>query len=295
MKKGQSRFERYVGIDYSGAKTADDPLPGLRVYLAAGECEPREVLPVTGSRQCWSRRGLALWLEAILDAGEPTIVGIDHVFSFPDEYFRRHGLPRDWDAFLADFCSHWPTDRPGVRVDAVRRGACGYHAKRSGESHWRRMADFAARGAKSAFHFDVPGSVAKSTHAGLPWLRHIRCRCGSRVHFWPFDGWHVPAGKHMIAEVFPSLWRQRYPAKERTPHQRDAFVACKWLQDADRSGKLGGYLVPNLPSEVAARAKYEGWILGITRYERQDVHFPPGAVETASRRSFFPRRISAPF
>lgn len=28
--------------------------------------------------------------------------------------------------------------------------------------------------AKSAFHFDVQDSVAKSTHCGLPWLRYLR-------------------------------------------------------------------------------------------------------------------------
>ena len=43
-------------------------------------------------------------------------------------------------------------------------------------------------GAKSVFHFDVPRSVSKSTHAGIPWLRFIRLRLGARVHFWPFDG-----------------------------------------------------------------------------------------------------------
>jgi len=36
-----------------------------------------------------------------------------------------------------------------------------------------------AGSAKSVFHFDVLGSVAKSTHVGIPWLRYIRER-------WPF-------------------------------------------------------------------------------------------------------------
>jgi hypothetical protein len=42
------------------------------------------------------------------------------------------------------------------------------------------------------FYFDVQGSVAKSTHAGIQWLRFIRQRLGDRVHFWPFDGWDIP-------------------------------------------------------------------------------------------------------
>src|ERR1700760_1871326 len=50
------------------------------------------------------------------------------------------------------------------------------------------------------------GSVAKSTHAGIPWLQFIRQRLGARVHFWPFDGWEVPAGRSVIVEVYPRLW-----------------------------------------------------------------------------------------
>jgi hypothetical protein len=54
--------------------------------------------------------------------------------------------------------------------------------------------------------FDVQGSVAKSTHSGIPWLRFIRQRLGPRVHFWPFDGWDIPPGRSAIAEVYPALW-----------------------------------------------------------------------------------------
>jgi hypothetical protein len=53
-----------------------------------------------------------------------------------------------------------------------------------GDARWRRLTEERAGGAKSVFHFDVQGSVAKSTHAGIPWLRFIRERLGD---FWPFD------------------------------------------------------------------------------------------------------------
>ena len=75
---------------------------------------------------------------------------------------------------------------------------------RTGSSRWRRLAEERCR-AKSVFHFDVPGSVAKSTHAGLPWLLSLRNQCGSKLHFWPFDGWKPPHGRSVIAEVYPAL------------------------------------------------------------------------------------------
>jgi hypothetical protein len=113
------------------------------------------------------------------------------------------------------------------------------------------------------FHFDVPGSVAKSTHAGIPWLRFMRRRLGGRVHFWPFDGWDIPAGRSAIAEVYPSLWRRGFAPESRTPDQHDAFCIAAWLAHADRHGMLGGFLKPVLSPAERALAQVEGWILGV--------------------------------
>ena len=188
-------FVRYVGIDYSGRETPTSSLKGLRVYMADREKAPVEVQPPPSPRKYWTRRGIAEWLVERLSEGLPTLVGIDHGFSFPQRYFEAHGLPLDWPAFLDDFQRHWPTDEDDTYVDFVRDGACGNGAARSGDGRWRRVVEKRAGAAKSVFHFDVPGSVAKSTHAGLPWLRYIRQKIGDDVHFWPFDGWEIPRGR----------------------------------------------------------------------------------------------------
>ena len=105
----------------------------------------------------------------------PTLVGIDHGFSFPLRYFEMHGLKPDWSSFLEDFQHHWPTDE-NIYVDFVRDGLVGNGRARMGNARWRRLTEDRAGGAKSVFHFDVQGSVAKSTHAGIPWLRFMRQR-----------------------------------------------------------------------------------------------------------------------
>jgi len=74
------------------------------------------------------------------------------------------------------------------------------------------------------FHFDVQGSVAKSTHAGIPWLRYIRQHAEAPVHFGPFDGWSVLPNRSVIAEVYPALWSRTFPSAGRTPDQQDAFA-----------------------------------------------------------------------
>lgn len=251
-------FARVIGIDYSGAGTADAGLKGIRVYVSENGGTPEEVLPPT-HRNSWSRRGLARWLLRELAEGPPALVAVDHGFSFPLSYFQAHDLPRDWSAFLEDFQRHWPTDEAGATVDLVRNGVLGNGRARGGNTRWRRLCEARAGGAKSVFHFDVPGQVAKSTHAGLPWLAFLRRRLGHRLHFWPFDGWKVPPGRSVIAEAYPALWNRNFARENRTADQHDAYTLAAHLSRT----KLAPLFSPTLDDEERAVAEIEGWILGV--------------------------------
>ena len=90
---GNSLFERYIGIDYSGAEKPASSLKGLRVYVATPTWTPSEVQPPPSPRRYWTRRGVAEWLVEELSKDSPTLVGIDHGFSFPMVYFDRYKLP----------------------------------------------------------------------------------------------------------------------------------------------------------------------------------------------------------
>ena len=226
MKSGP-RFERHIGIDYSGGQVATASLKGLRVYVAG--------------------RGEA----------PPTIVGIDHGFSFPMAYFKKYELRHDWGLFLDDFCLHWPTDADHTYVDFVRDGAVGNGAARSGNTRWKPLTEQRAGSAKSLFHFDVQGEF---THSGLPWLRFIRQHVNRPLHFWPFDSWDIPAGSSAIAEVYPRLWNRTYPAEDRNPDQHDAWVVAEWMRT---SGALSSALRPALDVADRKLTEVEGWILGV--------------------------------
>jgi hypothetical protein len=174
-------------------------------------------------------------------------------------------LRHDWKVFLDDFCRHWPTHLDTVRVEDVRRGKKGTGALRQGDPKWFRVTEKMSRSAKSVFRFGVNGEVAKSTHSGLPWLRFIRQQCAGRVHIWPFDGWAVPVGMSVVAEVYPRLWSRHFPSDGRTQDQQDAFATAAWLKDADANGELELALKPpSAPSERSA-GDVEGWILGVGR------------------------------
>ena len=219
--------------------------------------------PPPSPRKYWTRRGLAEWLATELRNGPPTLVGIDHAFSFPLRYFEVHRIPPDWPGFLDDFQHHWPTDEDNLYVDFIRDGAYGNGAARTGNSRWRRMTEERCR-AKSVFHFDVQGSVAKSTHSGLPWLRYLRQQLGERVHFWPFDGWTPPQGRSVIAEVYPALWNRMFPTEGRDAHQHDAYSVARWMQQSDAGGGLAAHFRPQLHPNELGTAQLEGWILGLT-------------------------------
>ncbi|MGD9216285.1 MAG: hypothetical protein PVJ84_15825 [Desulfobacteraceae bacterium] len=256
-------FARYIGIDYSGAASPTCSLKGLRVYSADRKALPIEIHPPPSPRKYWTRRGMAEWLVERLMEEVPTLVGIDHGFSFPLRYFEVHHLMPGWQNFLDDFQQHWPTNEDHTYVDFIRHGTFGDGGARSGNSRWRRLTEIRAGSAKSVFHFDVPGSVAKSTHAGIPWLRYLRKTLGAKVQFWPFDGWQIPHGRSAVAEVYPSLWNRSYAREGRTSDQHDAYTVASWLKETDCRGHMTKFLNPDLSPGERAVAQVEGWILGV--------------------------------
>ncbi|GJM25678.1 MAG: hypothetical protein DHS20C16_20930 [Phycisphaerae bacterium] len=111
------------------------------------------------------------------------------------------------------------------------------------------------------------GRYSASRHftgrAGLPWIKQIKDAVGDYVHCWPFDGWDVPEGKSLLAEVYPAILKNRYPRELRASDEQDAYAIARWLMVTDRRGFLDRYTHPPLTDNERAVAKLEGWILGI--------------------------------
>lgn len=206
----------------------------------------------------WTRREIASWLQGLLESEERIVVGIDHAFSFPISYFERYHLD-DWEEFLHDFCFHWQTHQPGETVNALRQGN-----PRTGAPVELRLTEKWTPGAKSVFHFGIPGQVAASSHAGIPWLKKIRDALPHRVHFWPFDDFEIAEGKSVIAEVYPAIFRNRYEREGRNEHEHDAYSIARWLFERDAHSLLEQYFTPKLMPAEWGLARIEGWILGIS-------------------------------
>ena len=256
-----SNFSKYIGIDYSGQGTPLTRTAGLQVYAATADRLPKRVnSPSTpkGRNRNWCRKEVAEWLIEQANSGKPFLAGLDFSFSLPLSYFRRYNLS-SWDAFLGDFVEHWPTDRDDATVEELRKGN-----SRTGTNDEFRTTDRWTSSAKSNFLFDVQGQVAKSTHAGIPWLYRIRSAVGKNVHFWPFDGWEVRKGRSVIVEVYPSILRRRYPQEDRTGDQHDAYAVARWLREVGSGRVLDDvYFGPPMTGKERKIAELEGWILGV--------------------------------
>jgi hypothetical protein len=246
-------FQHYIGIDYSGAGKPTEAQKGIRVYTVSSGGTP--TAPPAPTR--WSRVTLSDWLTERLGEPTPTIVGIDHAFSFPLPYLKSHHLD-SWDAFLQHFQTRWPTRRLRVRRNVNWKE---FKVKNPRDS--LRVTEQFTSSAKSVFNPNGPG-VAFSTFAGLPWLADLRKRFFGKVHFWPFDGWEVPAGRSVVAEVYPALFRNRYDRLEKSGDAHDAYAVCRWLCETDAAGVLPRYFQPPLSEGQKRLAqRREGWILGV--------------------------------
>jgi hypothetical protein len=249
------RYDLHIDIDYSGAETPEASLKGLQVYAAENGAEPARVAPPKQPPN-WSRKEVAEWLVDLGREERRFIAGIDHAFSLPIWFMDEHDL-LDWPAFLVHLRRRWQThERPLTPAEVAH-----LHENRERDL---RLTDTWTSSAKSVFEFGIPGQVAPSTFAGIPWLAHIREALGDRVHFWPFDGWDVPGDRSVIVEAYPSIFRRRYPAGDRGPDAQDAYAIARWLRDRDDRGLLGHYFQPPLTEAEAQQARREGWIVGIT-------------------------------
>ena len=140
--------------------------------------------------------------------------------------------------------------------------------ERMGDPRWRRLSEIRARTAKSVFLFDVQGQVAKSTHAGLPWLLYLRRQLGDRVHFWPFDGWQIPTRALRGSGGLPRPLEARLPRGR--PHPRPARrLLRRRLAAPSRSRWPTAEILPPRTRAPGARSR-RGRRLDSRRWVRRD-------------------------
>ncbi|WP_445679658.1 hypothetical protein [Radicibacter daui] len=278
------RFDRFVAIDWSGARVAR----GIALAEAVpGNGAPRLVKPAD---KHWSRGEVLDYLAGLVTA-ERVLIGIDCAFSLPWERAGHYGLP-DAPALWAridalggesdDLSGHGFVSHLDYANDYWRSGP-----RPEGYLEPHRATEMACRadglGApESPYKLIGAKQVGMGGLAGMRLLHRLRVRSGSRLGVWPFDGTDAPS---LAVEIYPRLFLRRFGhggAKVRSPQQLAAVLAAMGAgvpeslpealddNDADAlvsavglrwlSGIKGVWQPPAL-DDLARRC--EGWIFGV--------------------------------
>lgn len=282
-----ARFDRFVAIDWSGAKGRRHK--GIAVAEArVGRGAPRLVRP----GHVWSRVELLDWLIEQA-AFRPTLFGFD--FSFAPPFFERgaylpgeQGVPdraRAFWAYVDAMCDDEDLGAAsflervhrrhfyfgiadGVKADFVRFRHCDAVLNAQG-------------GRKTASAYDAIGAaqVAKASFAGMRLLHRI----DGKVAIWPMDA--LPPSGSVVVEIYTRIHLRRArlcgrkirssseldralaaldtaPARlpfEPDDHQSDALVTAAGLRHIV-GNEPAAFAPPALTPEIAAR---EGWTFGV--------------------------------
>ncbi len=211
-----SRFERFVGIDWSGAKGAAQS--GIQIAeLEVNSTSPR--LKCAPKARNWSRPDVMEYIGQLND--RPTLIGIDFAFSVPWD----DGTPlslRVSDAralwalidLLCDGTPHlyagpvW-TDTNSPFRPYIFHHQTGYRGECYDRKN-RREVERLEGNAISVYHMAGP-QVGASSFSGMRMLHHLKMIHGEAVAIWPFD--KVDFTKTPIFEIYPSYFYRMAAAK----------------------------------------------------------------------------------
>lgn len=269
-------FDRYIGIDWSGAAQAG--YAGVAIAsCAAGRAAPALVAP---PGRTWTRGAVLDWLRAELAKPQRLLVGFDFAFALPGD-----GRPA---------AALWAEVEARCAVDADLLGsryASGdprFWTAGPQPPNWNarpRATEVACREAglgtpQTPFQLIGAKQVGKGALAGMRLLHRLHCEAGDRVAVWPFDPAAARDRRSVVCEIYPRLFIRRAGfgnAKLRTredlnhalnalasiglahgafdDHQCDALITAAGL----RHGADGP------AAWVAGDGEPEGWIFGVPK------------------------------
>lgn len=151
-------------------------------------------------------------------------------------------------------------DFPDIPVKAKTRWGAGHPRE-------RRLADRAAKGAKTVWQLAYAGSVGSQVLMGLPVLRRLRNlpELADHIRVWPFEtGLNTPEAPIVLAEIYPSLIAP--DPDEPIKDAGQVRAVANWLAGLDRDGALAPLFAGPQDASAEDRAMIvteEAWILGL--------------------------------
>jgi hypothetical protein len=284
-------FERFVGVDWSGATG--------RNYsgIAVADCQVGAGAPVLialpGRR--WRRTDFVDWMAAQAGRGERLLVGIDCAFALPAP-MAAGLLGEDYTAailwaYIDATCGDATDFFGGTFAQHERHSTHFWHSgpRPNGFAELHRATEQACRTAglgspESPLKLVGARQVGKGGLAGMRVLHRLKQRLGGRFAVWPFDP--VDCADIVCIELYPRLFMKMGghgngkirtlaalnrnlaaldampytdPAETLSDHETDALVAAAGLRFI--AGDRAVWSPVGMDS-LAIRA--EGWIFGVT-------------------------------
>ena len=271
-----SDFDRYIGIDWSGA--AQPGYAGVAVATCAAGRGAPSLIPAPG--KTWTRMAVLDWLRSELAKPQRLLIGFDFAFALPGDGRPAAALWAEVEARCAD-----DVDLLGSRYASgdPRFWTAGPQPK-----HWNdapRATEIACRAAElgspqTPFQLIGAKQVGKGALAGMRLLHRLQGEAGDRVATWPFDRDAGRDRRSVVCEIYPRLFIRRAGfgnAKLRTredlnhalnalasiglargefdDHQCDALVTAAGLR----------HLADNPALWAAGDGEPEGWIFGVPK------------------------------
>jgi len=208
------KFDRFIGIDWSGAK---DP----RRRLQVAQCFPGTKVPQIQGSNGWQRKEVLDWLIHLNKTGERIIAGFDFAFAYPycdkESYFPSHPQsPKNVVALWGkiDTICHDSHDFYGgpfyKTSDAIFVDYLHY-PKRKGKRYEGRLRKTDAsckkiKGCNPASVFLCLGaqSVGIASISGMRLLHYINSELKHNFLVWPF--FSLDNSRSVIVEIFPRLF-----------------------------------------------------------------------------------------
>lgn len=266
-------FERWVGIDWSGAATRADR---INLAVAREDSGELELVQPPSKKRKWTRNEALEFLFDLLKHPEPHLIGVDAAFGFPAGFARAWIGVEDWTAMVKEFGRLEREHGRARDVAAAINGQFEGGPFRFNESRndrrfylahdvaYFRQTDLLTPQCLSAFYMGSGAAVGFHTITFLACLSElIEARERGEVDFqvWPFEG--GLRGVHTFAEVYPALLEAPDGTGELSGDERDAMKIVQFLRDGRYTLEIPALnLGRHLDFASNSQITSEGWILG---------------------------------
>lgn len=286
-------FERYLAMDWSGAKAVSSPAIAV---AAVSHNEKNVKLIKPSDSSMWSREKVADFIFSLAHKKQKTFIGIDANFGYAQEIVRKQ-FPH-----IQSVYELW------AQIDTICKNEANFYAEafwsqpKNKKYFWtqgkqpshiklpKRLTEIAcaAQGfghPESPFKLLGPKQVGKGGLAAMRLAHFLKQRIGSRIAFWPFCSRpELEKALIVVAEIYPRLFIKAAGlgnakiTNKRTleallsdygsatpqqhfysDHQTDALIAAAGMKNFLRTHQ--DYL--GLCDDVRKRTNLEGWIFGV--------------------------------